>query len=162
MALAASDKKFMRLAIACAKRGILAGQAPFGACIADGKGKAAACAHNLVWKDTDITAHAEVSAIRQACRKKRTIDLSGCAIYSTCEPCPMCFSAIHWAGIGRVVYGATIAEAKKCGFGELEISAARMKRMGKSSVEVERGVLREECRALFGLFMETSGKGKLY
>ena len=115
----------MELAIAKTREGIRHGQTPFGACIVK-KGRVIACSHNEVWKNTDITAHAEVAAIRVACRKLGTIDLSGCTIYSTCEPCPMCFSAIHWAGIGKIVYGAGIADAAECGFGELEISNAAM------------------------------------
>ena len=154
-------EKFMRLAIAKARQGIAAGQAPFGACIAK-KGKVVAVAHNEVWKRTDITAHAEVAAIRLACRRLGTVDLSGCAIYSTCEPCPMCFSAIHWAGIPIMVYGAGIADAKECGFSELEISNAAMKRLGKSKVRIEGGVLKGECRGLFSYFRRVSGKKKLY
>ncbi len=151
----------MRLAIAKTKAGIRAGQTPFGACIVK-KGRVIACAHNAVWKTTDITAHAEVNAIRVACRKMKSIDLTGCTIYSTCEPCPMCFSAIHWARIGRIVYGAGIADAKKCGFGELEIPNWKMKRLGKSGVRVEKGVLKEECRALFKEFAAAGGRKRLY
>ncbi len=151
----------MRLAIAAARQGIRGGQAPFGACIVK-KGRVVACAHNNVWKDTDITAHAEVAAIRLACRKLGKIDLSGCEIYSTCEPCPMCFSAIHWAGIGRIIYGAGIADAKKCGFSELGIPTAKMKRLGRSRVRLEGGLLRGECRALFAEFAEVFERRRLY
>ena len=155
------DEKFMRLAIAKTREGIKQGQTPFGACIVKG-GKVVACAHNAVWKTIDITAHAEVGAIRAACRKLGTIGLSGCTIYSTCEPCPMCFSAIHWAKIGKIVYGAGIADAKECGFGELEISNAAMKRLGKSNVKITKGVLRKECRALFAEFADAGGRKRLY
>ena len=151
----------MRLAIAKTRQGIRAGQTPFGACIVK-RGKVIACAHNTVWKTTDITAHAEVAAIRLACRKLGTIDLSDCEIYSTCEPCPMCFSAIHWAKMERIIYGAEIADARKCGFSELGISNERMKRLGRSRVTVKGDVLREECRALFSEFARGGGKKRLY
>ena len=163
MASFSQKEKSMRLAIAAARRGIHAGQAPFGACIVEKKtGKAIAVAHNEVWKNPDITAHAEMQAMRLACRKKRTIDLSGCAIYSTCEPCPMCFSAIHWSGITCIIYGASISDAKKCGFSELEITNAAMKRMGKSRARLESGVLLGECRALFSEFASSGGRKRLY
>jgi len=157
------NEKFMRLAIAAAARGIRQGQAPFGAAIIDNKtGKAVLAAHNTVWKNTDITAHGEITAIRLACKKLRTIGLSGCTIYSTCEPCPMCFSAIHWAGIRSLYFGASIQDAKKCGFSELEIRNATMKRLGKSRVKISQGLLKEECKALFGAFRRASGKKRLY
>ena len=105
------DEKFMRLAINKAKQGIKQGQTPFGACISK-DGEVISCVHNIVWESLDITAHAEISAIREACKKLNTVDLSGCVIYSTCEPCPMCFSACHWAKISKIVYGAQIEDAK--------------------------------------------------
>ena len=159
--MAVREEKFMLLAIAAARRGIMAGQTPFGACIVK-NGRVVACAHNSVWKSTDSTAHAAVTARRAACRKLESIDLSGCEIYSTCEPCPMCFSAIHWAKMKRIIYGAGIADAKKCGFSELGISNERMKKLGGSHVGILACVMREECRALFYEFMEVSGKQKVY
>ena len=153
--------RFMELAIAKAREGMRRGQAPFAACIAKG-GRIVSCEHNSVWKDTDITAHAEINAIRLACRRLGTIDLSGCEIYCTCEPCPMCFSAIHWAGMGRAFYGARIADAKKCGFGELEIPSKRMRQLGKSRMKITGGVLDGECRTLFSEFLRASGRKRLY
>jgi len=157
----AIDERFMKLAIAAAKRGIAEGQSPFGCCIAKA-GKPLAIAHNEVWINTDITAHAEVTAIRRACKKIGKIKLSGCTAYTTCEPCPMCFSALHWAGIKKIVYGASISDAKKCGFGELEISAAKMKRLGKGKLKIHAGVMGKECTELFALFRKKWGKKKLY
>ena len=141
----------MRLAIAMAREGIDAGQSPFGACIARG-GEVVSCVHNVVWQSTDITAHAEIHAIREACRKLSTIDLSGCVIYSTCEPCPMCFSACHWARISKIVYGANIQDALRSGFHELQIANARMKELSGSPVEVVTDFLRDEAVALFHFF----------
>jgi tRNA(Arg) A34 adenosine deaminase TadA len=142
------DEVFMREALDIARTGIANGQSPFGACIVR-EGAVVSCVHNVVWKDTDITAHAEVHAIRDACARLHTVDLSGCVIYSTCEPCPMCFSAIHWARIGRIVYGARIEDAAEVGFHELPIKTERMKRLGKSSVDLVPDCLRDEARELF-------------
>lgn len=138
----------MRLAIQKAKQGIKKGQTPFGACIVK-NGKVISCVHNTVWKETDITMHAEIHAIRVACKKLKTIDLSGCIIYSTCEPCPMCFSAIHWARISRVVYGAKIADAIKAGFNELPVSNSELKKLGISPVQLTSGLMRKENQQLF-------------
>jgi guanine deaminase len=146
-----SDEHWMRIAIAEALKGIDVGQTPFGAAIVR-DGQIVVAAHNLVWKTTDSTAHAEVVAIRNACAISHTIDLRDCTIYSTCEPCPMCFSACHWAKIRRIVYGASIADAAGAGFCELTIGNAEMKRLGNADLEIVGGVLREECRALFDLW----------
>ena len=145
------NKLFMQKAIEIAKIGIKKGQTPFGVCIVK-DGKIVSCCHNIVWKTTDITAHAEINAIRQACKKLRTIDLSGCTLYSTTEPCPMCFSAIHWARIGRIVFGTSISDAKKAGFNELQISNNSMKKIGSSNIKIIGGLMKKECSPLFELW----------
>jgi len=145
----------MNQAIAAARRGIRQGQTPFGACIVK-QGKVIAAAHNVVWKTTDITAHAEIHAIRLACKKLRAIDLSGCVIYSTCEPCPMCFAACHWARLSKIIYGASIADARKAGFNELAISNSAMRRMGKSRVKMTGGFMRAKNRALFKTWLHSN------
>jgi tRNA(Arg) A34 adenosine deaminase TadA len=111
-----------------------------------------------VWTDADITAHAEIVAIRDACRKLGTVDLSGCVIYSTTEPCPMCFSACHWAKISRIVFGTGIEDARRAGFSELTISNEQMKGMGRSPVRVEGGFLRDEAARLFEEWGRAPGK----
>jgi tRNA(Arg) A34 adenosine deaminase TadA len=146
------DQECMRLAIARAREGMSVGQSPFGACIVL-EGKVVACEHNIVWRATDVTAHAEVTAIRVACGVVANIKLAGATIYSTTEPCPMCFAAIHWAGIGRIVYGSSIADAQRAGFGELAISNRRMKEMGGSRIEIVEGLLAEEAKKLFEEWM---------
>ena len=107
---------------------------PFGACIVK-NGKVVSLARNTVLKN-DATCHAEINAIRIASRKLKTFDLSGCHVYSTTEPCPMCLSAIHWARIGKLYYGTTIRDVKKLGFNELPISALEMKKIGKSKLKI--------------------------
>ena len=151
------DEKFMRLAINKAKQGIKQGQTPFGACISK-DGEVISCVHNIVWESLDITAHAEISAIREACKKLNTVDLSGCVIYSTCEPCPMCFSACHWAKISKIIYGAQIEDAKKLGFSELTISNKEMKQSSDSPIEIVGNVLREENLELFKLWSEQENR----
>jgi guanine deaminase len=153
MQFSAADERFMRLAIDKARKGIDNGQSPFGACIVK-DGVVISCEHNVVWATTDSTAHAEVHAIRAACAQLGTIDLSGCAIYSTCEPCPMCFAACHWAHLARIVYGARIADAQRIGFRELQIPAATMRELGGSPTEVAADCLRVENVALMELWLQ--------
>ena len=147
----------MRMAVEKAREGMLKGQTPFGAIIVK-KGQVLVCEHNTVWKDCDITAHAEMRAVRRACRKLNTIDLTGATLYSTCEPCPMCLGAIHWAGVSMVVFGCRIRDAKKMGFSELTVSAARLKSLGNSPVKVTGGVLREECIDVMKLWEKLGGR----
>src|SRR5512140_2126466 len=149
-----TDAEYMRLAIEKAKEGIAAGQTPFAAVIVH-DGRVVAAAHNTVWRDRDPTAHAEVNAIRQMATALGRIQLFGGALYTTCEPCPMCLAATHWAKIARIVYGATIADAAAAGFSELCVEAKQLVRLGGSPLQVESGLLEDECRALFRLWKET-------
>ena len=150
------DEDFMRIALDKAAAGVAEGQSPFGACIVNG-GKVVSCEHNAVWAEMDITAHAEIRAIRAACKALGTIDLSGCVIYSTTEPCPMCFSACHWARLDTIVYGAAIADARATGFHELTVSDADLKRLGGSSIAIRGGILREENIRLLREWADTMG-----
>ncbi|MFC1588119.1 nucleoside deaminase [Planctomycetota bacterium] len=155
--LSKKHQKFMRLAIARAKVGIENGQTPFGACIVK-DGHVIACEHNSVWASTDITAHAEIRAIRKACAGMATVDLSGCVIYATCEPCPMCFCACHWAKIDVIVFGASIGDAAQAGFSELDISNEYMKAEGSSPIEIIPGFLQDEAVELFREWSERPDK----
>ncbi len=94
---------------------------PFGAVIVNQKGEIIARGHNEVLKTNDPTAHAEICAIRKACQKLNTKDLTGYTIYSTCEPCPMCLSAIIWANIKTVYYGSNRKDAASIGFKDDDI-----------------------------------------
>lgn len=143
-----TDDHWMRLAINKARDGIARGQTPFAAAIVRDD-QLIACEHNLVFATSDITAHAEVTAIRRACAAIHDIHLRGCTIYSTCEPCPMCFSAIHWADMQRIVFGASITDAAAAGFNELALSNAQMKSLGASRLQITPGVLRDDNVALF-------------
>ncbi len=152
-----SDKKFMRLALQEARKNLNNPEGgPFGACIVK-DGAVVALARNKVLI-SDATAHAEVNAIRIASKRLKGFDLSGCTIYSTTEPCPMCFSAIHWARIEKIIYGTDIADAKNIGFNELSISSAKMKKLGRSRIIIVKGFLLEECRALFADWYKLKNK----
>ena len=152
------DKKFMQMAIDKAYEGVDIGQSPFGACIVKGN-NVIACEHNIVWQITDITAHAEVQAIRNACKSMNSIDLSGCMIYTTCEPCPMCFTAIHWARLDKIIYGAGIEDAKRFGFNELTVHNHELKEMGGSNVQIYRDFMSTECVKLFDYWKSKNEKG---
>jgi tRNA(Arg) A34 adenosine deaminase TadA len=144
-----TDDAYMAMAIERARAGMAAGGSPFGATIVVADGRVIASEHNVVWQTTDATAHAEVNAIRVACKAVSAIKLEGATIYSSTEPCPMCFAAIHWAGMKRIVYGASIADAARAGFSELSISNEEMKRLGGSPVEIVSGVMVDEAKELF-------------
>lgn len=126
---------FMQLAIDRGRAGVKAGQAPFGACIVK-NGKVISCEHSVVWSTTDVTAHAEIHALRVACQKLKSIDLSGCTLYSTCEPCPMCFGACHWAQIDRIIFVMSIEDAYIYGLQELPIMCADIKKKTGAHVEL--------------------------
>lgn len=147
------EREFMQVAIEKAREGIKKGQTPFGACIVRDS-DVIGSAHNAVWKNTDVTAHAEINAIRNACRKLNSIDLSGCTIFCTTEPCPMCFGACHWARISRIIFGTTIEDSKKFGFNELVISNIRMKSAGQTNLEITGRFLRDECLELFKIWIQ--------
>jgi len=151
------DRHFMQLALDACKRGIDAGQSPFGACIVR-DGEVLSCDHNHVRLHHDATAHAEVTAIRHACKCLEIHHLEGATIYTTTEPCPMCFTAIHWARIERIVFGARVEDAKAFGFNELQISNQTMKEAGISGVELVENYMRDEAIALFEYWQQRGGK----
>jgi guanine deaminase len=106
---------FMREAIKLSIDSLQKSGGPFGAVIVK-KGKIIAGSSNSVTIDNDPTAHAEVNAIRKASKILNTFDLSGCEIYTSCEPCPMCLGAIYWAHIDTIYYGNSRNDAKEIGF----------------------------------------------
>lgn len=111
-----SHEKFMQEAIHLADEGMRSGRGgPFG-CVIVRKGEIVARGNNRVTSSNDPTAHAEVTAIREACRELHTFQLDDCELYTSCEPCPMCLAAIYWARIPTVYYGNTRADAAAIGF----------------------------------------------
>ena len=109
------DARFMELAIKLSEENVDLGGGPFGAVIVR-DGELIATGTNRVVPNNDPTAHAEVTAIRNACQKLGTFQLDGCTVYSSCEPCPMCLSALYWAGVKRICYGNTKEDAKGIDF----------------------------------------------
>ena len=109
------DKAFMREAIRLATESVENGGGPFGAVVVK-DGEIIAGAANSVTLDNDPTAHAEVNAIRKACKKLGTFNLSGCVVYTSCEPCPLCLGALYWAHIDKIYYGNSKKDAADIDF----------------------------------------------
>jgi guanine deaminase len=152
-----SDERFMRLAIGKAREGIEKGQLPFGACIVK-DGVPIGLAHNTIYEDMDIIAHAETNAISDACKKLRTIDLSGCTLYCTCEPCAMCFGACVLANIGRIVYGVGMEHSKIEGFSILDVGDEELNRIGNGRIEIIKDILKNDNIELIKYWEERKKK----
>ena len=150
------DKIFMREAIRLANESVERGGGPFGAVIVK-DGEIVAGSINSVTIDNDPTAHAEVNTIREACRKLRTFDLSGCTIYTSCEPCPMCLGAIYWARIGKIFYGNTRKDARDIQFADDFIYEELDRPMDKRTVPIV-PLLRDEALHTFRLWTEKADK----
>lgn len=138
------EKAFMSRALEMAERGRLAGEPPVGACIVK-DGEVLACLHNAVVSEMDITAHAEVRVLREACRMLKALDLSGCEIYSTVEPCAMCMSACYYAHVSRLVYGARLSDMTEYTGDELSVRPDELIRGQQRQVEVVGDFMREAC-----------------
>ncbi len=157
MSFSQQDFICMQLAIDEARRGIEGSNWPFGACIAK-DGRPVTAAHNTVLETNDPSAHAEINVIRQACAQLKTIDLGRYAIYASCAPCPMCFSAIVWSGIRRIVYAAFPGDYSNLGFTAFIISPEQMAEIGKVKLEIAGGLMRPDSQALFDLYLARYGK----
>jgi len=141
----------MEMALALAEGSAQAGGGPFGAVIV-GNGRVVGKGKNEVTLSNDPTAHAEVVAIRNAARELRTFDLSGCTIYASCEPCPMCLGAIYWARIGEVYYSAGREDAKQAGFDDDRIYREISLHPDAREIPMKR-VLQERSGYAFRLWM---------
>lgn len=146
------DARFMREAIRIAADNVASGGGPFGAVIVK-DGEIIAGCHNRVTLDNDPTAHAEVNTIRTACKILGTFDLSGCTIYTSCEPCPMCLGAIYWARLDKIYYGANRVEAAEAGFADDFIYKELDRKMSERSVRIEQ-LLHAEAQRPFRLWAE--------
>ena len=129
---------------------------PFGAVITDKDGNIISVANNQVLKNNDPTAHAEVQAIREACKKLNTHDLSGYILYTSCEPCPMCLSAIIWANIKEVYYACTREDAGEIGFRDDAIYEF-LETNNKNLLD-EKQIDREDCIHLFNEYKKLNGE----
>ena len=150
------DRAFMREAIRLASESVRNGGGPFGAVIVK-DGKIVAGSSNRVTIDNDPTAHAEVNTIREACRRLGTFDLSGCVIYTSCEPCPMCLGAIFWAHIDRIYYGNTRKDAADIDFADDFIYEEMDKPLDERTVPII-PMLRDEAMQSFRLWTEKTDK----
>lgn len=148
--------KFMRMAILEAEKGIYAGHGgPFGAVIVK-DGKVIGKGHNQVVKNNDPTCHGEMMAIHKACKRLGTFDLSGCEIYTTGEPCPMCFAAILWANIDKVYYGCNIFDTEKIGFRDSAFYDFQKDEEKRKKFVVE--LDREQCLKLYDKYNSIQDK----
>ncbi len=142
------DKKdLMRRAIQLSDESVERGGGPFGAVIAR-NGKIIAEGSNSVTLNCDPTAHAEVTAIRNAAQKIGSFDLSGCEIYTSCEPCPMCFGAIYWAHLDKIYYANNRKDAAKIGFDD-DFIYHEIKLKHKERQKASESLLRKEALEVF-------------
>ena len=142
--------KFMQRAIELSIESINSGGGPFGSVIVKDE-KIISEGMNRVTVDNDPTSHGEIVAIRNACKKLNNFNLSDCSLYSSCEPCPMCMSAIYWSRIGKVYYANTRDDAKKIEFDDSFIYSEISKKNKDRSILMEQ-VLREEALKAFELW----------
>ncbi|MCX6561152.1 MAG: nucleoside deaminase [Candidatus Aminicenantes bacterium] len=147
-------ERWMRLAVAEARRGVRAGDGgPFGAVLVC-NGQIIARGHNRVIASNDPTAHAEIVALRRASHKLGRFHLPDCTVYTTCEPCPMCLAAMHWARIKVFYFGCDRRDAARIGFADKDIYDALAGRPVKGA-PLARPLLREAC---LGVFAEWAGR----
>ncbi|MFN0008523.1 MAG: nucleoside deaminase [Planctomycetota bacterium] len=145
--------EFMRQAISAALEGVRTGEGgPFGAAVVRGS-QVLAVSCNRVISRNDPTAHAEIEAIRAACARLGTFELSGCEIYATCEPCPMCLAAAHWARVERVVFACGRKDAACAGFDDELLYTEISKPIGQRRLELV-PFLREEALPLFRTWLD--------
>jgi guanine deaminase len=152
-----NKEKYMREAIKKAEENIITGKGgPFGAVVVHER-KIIAAVGNCVTSTNDPTAHAEIVAIREACKTLDTFDLTGCEIYASCEPCPMCLGAIMWARIDKLYYAADGIDASRAGFDDElfynELELPLEKRILKPTQ-----LLRKEANEVFDKWIETVDK----
>jgi tRNA(Arg) A34 adenosine deaminase TadA len=155
----AARKRFMRIALKMAERGMAAGGPPVGACLVRA-GEVVVAAHNSVIGELDVTAHAEITVIRQACRELRSLSLDGCSLYVTVEPCPMCMAACFYAGIQEIVFGAPISAMQALTASELCVSADELfadKGTADRAPQISGGVLKADCLALLANWQPLTG-----
>lgn len=151
------EYRFMREAVELAKMNATGeGGGPFGAVIVK-DGFVISAASNSVTPDSDPTAHAEVNAIRAACKKLGTHDLSGCVLYTSCEPCPMCLSAAYWAHVDKIYYAADRNDAQRAGFSDAFIYDEFSVPLEQRSIPI-RQILKDEGFAPFDAWLDNDKK----
>lgn len=148
---------FMQQAIGLATENVTSGRGgPFGAVVVK-DGKVIATGVNLVTASNDPTAHAEVTAIRNACHLLETFQLDGCDVYTSCEPCPMCLAAIYWSRCRAIYYGNTAADAANVGFDDLFLYGEMKKPLSERTIPIER-MLPDEAWTSFAAWRDAGTK----
>ena len=151
-----TKNKFMKRAIALSENSANSTGGPFG-CVIVKDEKIIAEGSNEVTYTNDPTAHAEIVAIRKACRKLNTFNLSGCDIYTSCEPCPMCLSAIYWSHINTIYFANTREDAKKINFDDSMIYSEFTKKIEDRKIPIKQ-MLREEALKAFEIWDKKKDK----
>ena len=150
--------KFMERAIELSIQSVNNGGGPFSSIIVRGE-KIIAEGSNKVTLSNDPTAHGEIVAIREACKKLNNFNLSGCELYSTCEPCPMCLSAIYWSRINKIYYANTREDARKIDFDDSFIYSELQKNINKRKIPMTQ-IMRNEALKAFELWDKKTDKVK--
>lgn len=146
----------MRRAITLSLENVANGGGPFGAVVVK-NGEIIATGVNRVTAQNDPTAHAEVNAIRSACARLGTFDLSGCELYTSCEPCPMCLGAIYWSHLDKIYFANTKTDAKEIGFDDSFIYDELASDQAERQLPVEQ-LLRHEAIETFKTWMNKTDK----
>ena len=158
MTVALDDEVLMREAILEARAAEAAGEVPVGAIVVGPDGRSiVARGHNQVLRTLDPTAHAEIVAIREACRVLGTFQLTGCIVYTTCEPCPMCLGALYWARPDRIYYANTRADAKAIGFDDAFIYDELVLPIERRAIPMDQ-LMRDEALATFDSWKHKTDK----
>ena len=157
--MTSDDKRFMQRAIELSNVAVETNMGgPFG-CVVVKDGKIIAEGHNSVTGTNDPTAHAEMVAIRNACKELKTFQLDDCVIYTSCEPCPMCFGAIYWARPKKVYYGCTKEDAAKIDFDDQFIYDELDKKGQNQNIEFV-NMMRTDANVVFNQWAEKNDKVK--
>ena len=150
--------QFMKRAIELSIESVDKGGGPFG-CVIIKDNQIIAEGSNKVTKNNDPTAHGEIVAIREACNKLNNFNLDGCELYSTCEPCPMCLSAIYWARISKIFYANTREDARKIDFDDSLIYLEMQKKINERKIPMIQ-IMRDEALKAFQLWDQKIDKTK--
>ena len=150
--------KFMERAIELSIQSVNNGGGPFSSIIVRGE-KIIAEGSNKVTLSNDPTAHGEIVAIREACKKLNNFNLNGCELYSTCEPCPMCLSAIYWSRINKIYYANTREDARKIDFDDSSIYSELQKNINERKIPMTQ-IMRNEALKAFELWDKKTDKIK--
>jgi tRNA(Arg) A34 adenosine deaminase TadA len=152
-----NNSEYMKKACELSELSVKRGGGPFGCVICAHDGEIVGKGHNMVTINNDPTQHAEIVAIRDACRFLNTIDLSGCTLYTSCEPCPMCLSAIYWSHIHHVYYGNNRKDAKNIGFDDEYIYDEIKKPLEDRNVKMLQ-CCKDDAKDTFQLWLEKDDK----